>query len=198
MQRSASRSQGSRTHPCAKFVRFTEKENERLNRLCRKRGLTVQTFVHAAAMRAISEAELGKKTDAEQVNGDEEREHAYQPRGLGLREHLRPSETVPREEIVERFIDPPTIPAAAPTLSRVLAADEVTVLARTIVESPASARREILKAAVRSLARGRSQEEAVQLAEDLDATIQRLDGDGDGGGGVPKTALERARARAAK
>ena len=195
MQRAASRSQGSKSHPCAKFIRFTEKENDRLNKLCRKRGLTVQTFGHAAIMRALSEAELGKKTEAEQFNDGETREYEYQPRGLGLREQLRASasEDAPRER-EEREVERPLIsPSTAPTLTRVMAADEVGILARTIVESPVSTRRDVLQAAVRSLARGRSPDEGMRLAEDLDTEIRRL-----GGGEVPKTALERVRARMAK
>lgn len=197
MQRSASRSQGSKTHPCAKFVRFTEKENQRLNRLCRKRKLTVQTFAHAAIMRALGEAELGKKTEIEQYNdGEIDREPSYEPRGFGLRDQLRSNrddDDEPRERRREEPERPLISPTTAPTLTRVMTTDEVALLARTVVEAPASTRREVMQAAVRTLARGRSQEEGLRLAEELDAEIKRL-----GGGDVPKTALERVRARMAK
>jgi len=166
--------------------------------LCRKRKLTVQSFMHAAAMRALNEAELGKKTDVERRRDEEEgsREREYAPQGLGLRERLRESsvDDEPRERESREEIERPMIaPSTAPMLTRVMAADEIGILARTIVESPTSTRRDVLAAAVRSLARGRSRDEAVRLAEDLDAEIRRL-----GGGEVPKTALERVRARAAK
>jgi len=61
-------------------------------------------------------------------------------------------------------------------------------LARTVVDSPKSARAEVLRSACRALARGRTQEEALRLADDLDAAIKRLDG-------TPQTTLERVRAR---
>jgi len=189
---------GSSSHPRAQFTRFTSEENDRLVRLCRKRKLTVQSFMHAAAMRALNEAELGKKTDVERRRDEEEgsREREYAPQGLGLRERLRESsvDDEPRERESREEIERPMIaPSTAPMLTRVMAADEIGILARTIVESPTSTRRDVLAAAVRSLARGRSRDEAVRLAEDLDAEIRRL-----GGGEVPKTALERVRARAAK
>lgn len=194
MSSTASRSKGNGSHPCAKFVRFTEKENERLNRLCRKRSLTVQTFIHAATMRALNEAELGNKTDAERLydgdSGDEAHAAGYRPTGLGIgfRERIRTDH--PQEENDDNEAESTPSPPLPPAISTPATADSdmVLALARTVVESPQSARRETLQAACRAIARGRTQEAAVQLAEDLDAAIKRLEG-------APKTYLERARAR---
>lgn len=184
-----SRSNGSRSHPCAQFVRFTEDENKKLAALCRRRGLTIQSFLHAAAMRALNEAQLGKKTDAEVVR----EEHAAAthenttPKGLGIRERLQ------RDTVTHDYDDDDRLPAATPTVQtapqpRAPGDHEILSLARTIVDSPPSARVDVWKAAVRALARGRTQEEALQLADDLDVAIKRLDN-------TPQTALERVRAR---
>lgn len=146
-------------------------------------------------MRALNEATLGKKTDGE-VARDEDRsrrEREPVPRGLGIRDRLvqfsddRRHRDDREDETFTPSMLPPSIPSTTPTI-RVGLDDEVIALARTIVESPQSSRREVWKAACRVLARGRTQEEALQLADDLDAAVRRLDG-------VPQTALEKVRAR---
>lgn len=191
----ASQSRGSRTesrsHPRAQFIRFTTEENNRLIKLCRKRKLTVQSFMHAATMRALNEADIGKKTDAEiaaaeDVDRDDEQPT---PRGLGIRERLQRNDT--RDDVSGD--DEAPLTAAAPSVQAhtTSADDEILALARTIVETPQASRRDALQAACRVLARGRTQEEAVRRADELDATIRRLDG-------VPRTALERVRDRMAK
>ena len=156
---------GSRSHPCAQFTRFTADENARLVRMCRKRGLTVQAFMHAAAMRALNEATLGIRERLEDKRRDDDE----------------------RDNIPAPTIAPPAPPAPPPAQSHV-PGDEIIALARTIVDSPVSARRDVMQAACRVLARGRSTEESLRLADELDATIKRL-------GGITQTALERARAR---
>lgn len=185
-----SRLHGSRSHPHAHFIRFTGDENDRLVRLCRKRGLTMQAFGHAAIMRALNEAYIGKKTDAEIAAENADRPPPDEPssKGLGIRERLR------EERDIDDTREPPP-PLAQPTPQPVAQPhtssgdNEILALARTIVETPQASRRDVIQSACRVLARGRSQEDAVRLADELDATIKRLDG-------VPKTALERVRARA--
>ncbi len=84
----SSHSKGSKSHPCAKFIRFTKEENDKMVKLCRKRGLTIQSFGHAAVMRALNEAELGRKADGE-IERDER--PVEMPLGLGIRDRLRES-----------------------------------------------------------------------------------------------------------
>lgn len=196
-----STSNGTKSHPCAYFIRFTDAENKDLVKLVRKRGLTMQAFAHAAIMRAFNEATLAKKSDGEIIRDNlEDRSRRKElPPGLGIRDRLIQGV----EDRRQRYADeddspPPTTPALPPHLPPILprAEDEVMAMARTIVEAPASTRRDVLKAAHRVLARGviargGSQEQALQLADDLDAAIRRLEG-------VPQSALERVRARMAR
>lgn len=173
------------------MIRFTDEEAFRLTKLLRKRRLTGQAFGHAAIMRALNEANLGKKTDGEIEREQERPQRSETPQGLGIRDRLRDDrvELDERESERERARYEPTALQQQPVVAtRGVVDDEILSLARTVVESPQSSRREVLKAACRALSRGRTQEEAVRLAEDLDAAIQRIDG-------VPRTALERVRAR---
>lgn len=145
--------------------------------------------MHAATMRALNEADIGKKTDAEiaaaeDVDRDDEQP---KPRGLGIRDRLQQRVEREADDDYEMAPTAPS-PAAAPTAHTTSGDDEILALARTIVETPQASRRDALQAACRVLARGRSQEEAIRRADELDATIKRLDG-------VPRTALERVRAR---
>jgi hypothetical protein len=187
-------SNGSRSHPRSYFIRFTVEEDAKLAKLLRKRGLTAQAFLHAASMRALNEAQLGKKTDAEARHEEavNTSPKAQTPRGLGIREQLQTARDTDddfyRSTGLPRAPSPQAAPQAAPQARTSSVDDEVLALARTIVESPASARRDVLRSACRVLARGRTLEEAQQLADDLDTTIKRLDG-------TPQTALERVRAR---
>ncbi len=182
---------GSRSHPCAQFIRFTEEENKRLNKLIRKRGLTVQAFGHAAIIRAINEADLGKKADGEIEREEPRRETP--PLGLGIRDRLRESsEDDDYDDRRSESVPSTNSSASAPVLAQARTIDnEIMSLARTVVGSPKSARKDVLRAASQSIARGRTLEEAVRLADDLDAAIKRLDD-------VPQTALERVRARAGR
>ena len=142
-------------------------------------------------MRALNEADVGKKTDAEDEQESAERERAARdkpaaPRGLGIRDRLQRAE---RDDEPDETPSSTPAPVPAQPQTHVTSADvEILALARTIVEAPVSTRRDVLASACRTLARGRSQEEAIRLAEELDATIKRLDG-------VPRTALDRVRAR---
>lgn len=196
MPEAACRSKGSYTHPCAIFVRLTEEEHRALRRLIKKRHLTIQAFSHAAIMRALNEANLGKETAAEEKLGTLKKTDESTPpaptltRGLGIRERLEaeeesrreredePEHVVERPSAVTQFIAPAPAPSSA----------DVHMLARTIVELPQASRRDAVSAAVRSIAHGRSQDEALRMAEDLDREIRRLDA-------RPATALERVRAR---
>ena len=182
---------GIRSHPRQILTRFTDEEAQRIFKMCRRRRVTVQAFGHAAMMRALNEINLGKKIDEKEAADEarEEKKKRAEPTGLGIRERLQDdrersndrAERVERER--ERFSSP-----SAPIATSVAHSDEIMALARTIVDSPKTARAEVLRSACRALARGRTQEEAVRLAEDLDAAIRRLDG-------APQTALERVRAR---
>lgn len=168
-------------------VRVSDEELQRLHRLCRKRKLPLQVFGHAAILRALDEADLGKKVNVQVINEQPDvQATVIESKGLGIREQIR-SENEPREE--ERPVkQPPTpwLPPPAPT-HRIID-DVVLALARTIVGSAPEYRRDVWKNACRTLASGKSQEEALRLAEDLDAAIQRISG-------VPQTALERVRTR---
>ncbi len=150
--------------------------------------------MHAAAMRALNEAMLGKRTELEIINEHEERterqriDDARAPRGLGIRERLLAAVEEETDDADEYEAAPPTPPAPQPPVFT-HAADQVMTLARTIVEAPQSARRDIWRAACHTLTLGRSREEALQLADELDAAIKRL-------GDAPKTMLEKVRARA--
>lgn len=159
--------------------------------MCRKRGLTFQSFGHAAVMRALNEADLGRKTDGETVRDEEQRSRRSErelPRGLGIRDRLQQTSddrrTRPDEDETPASFSPPA--QSPPLLAS--GVDEVMTLARTIVEAPGPSRRDVWKAACHVLARGRTQEMALQLADELDAAVRRLEG-------VPQTALERVRAR---
>lgn len=191
-----SRSHGSRSHPCSHFVRFTEEENKKLVGLCRKRGLTVQAFGHAAMMRALNEANLGKKTDGESARDDEEsrsrRSERELPRGLGIRDRLQQASDERRTRVDENETPAPSIPSPSvqPALLRARSGDEVLTLARAIVEAPKSARQDVMQAACRALApHARTEQEAAWLADQLTAEVKRLDS------AAPKTALERVRTR---
>jgi len=197
-----------RSHPCSHFIRFTDEEHTKLHKFLRKRGLTAQAFIHAAAMRAFNEATLGKRTESEIIQEHEEgqrqqRENeASRPTGLGrdFRERILAGREHPhhqsagRVRAVDDAEDDDTSSSLdsttpVPVQSSSSQADvDVMLLARTIVEAPQSTRRDVHRAACHTLARGRTQESALQLAEELDAAIKRLDG-------VPKTALERVRTR---
>jgi hypothetical protein len=175
-------------------------EDAKIAKLLRKRGLTWQAFSHAAIMRAFNEATLAKKTDGEVLREDLDNRQNRQGggQGLGIKDRLVQASERRRERYEE---DDPMPSSATPTLaSRDLPPvltrstdDEVMSLARTIVESPQSARRDVIKAALRVLARGvisrgGTQEESLQLADDLTAAVRRLEA-------APQTALERVRAR---
>ncbi len=166
--------------------------------LCRKRGLTMQAFAHAAIMRALNEATLAKKSDGEIIRDDlEDRSRRQElPRGLGIKDRLVQASEDRRQRYEDD--DDRSAPELPPRLPPVLprADDEVMSLARTVVEAPQPSRRDTLKAAQRVLARGvisrgGTQDEALMLADDLEAAIRRLEG-------VPQSALERVRARMAK
>ncbi len=190
------RSNGSRSHPCSHYIRFTADEAAKIAKLVRKRGLTVQAFAHAAIMRAFNDATLAKKSDGEIIRDNlEDPRRQELPRGLGIKDRLVQAS----EDRRQRYEEDDTPPAMLPSsnLPAVLPPrtidDEVMALARTIVESPVSTKRDVLKSAHRVLARGvimrgGSQEEALQLADDLEAAIRRLEA-------VPQTALEKVRAR---
>ncbi len=189
----SSYSKGSKTHPCGKFIRFTKEENDKLTKLCRKRSLTVQSFGHAAVMRALNEADLGKKAAGE---SEHEPEQPLQPEGLpglGIRDRLR--ESAEDDEFYERRSE--SVPstgtsASAPVLTQARTIDDtILALARTVVAAPQSYRKAVLKDALSALTRGRTLEESMRLADDLDAAIARV-------GGIPQTALERVRARAGR
>jgi len=151
----------------------------------------MQAFGHAAIMRALNEAYIGKKTDAEIAaeNADRPPPDERPMKGLGIRERLR-EEREERDDVRE---PPPSLAQPTPQMAAQPRTsspdDEILALARTIVETPQASRRDVMLSACRVLARGRSQEDALRIADELDATIKRLDG-------VPKTALERVRARA--
>jgi hypothetical protein len=183
-----SRSNGSKSKPCAQFIRFTEDENKKLVKLCRSRGLTVQAFGHAAIMHAIDEAQLGKKTVAEVVREEDvAAPEKAMPKGLGIRERLQHDAST-----TDYDDDAPSTPMPAlqapPQVHTSTIDDQILTLARTIVVSPSTTRRDVMKAACEVLARGRSLEEAIRLGDDLIATIKQLDS-------TPQTALERVRAR---
>jgi hypothetical protein len=177
------------------LIRFTEEEGKRAFDILRKRRLTMQAFGHATIMKALNEIELGKKTgiDIAQEARHEQRQEPEQPRGFGIRQRLEDGRDrdieIERAERIERDRERPTnTTVSSPSLVATTIDSEILALARTVVDSPKSARAEVLRAACRALAKGRSEEESIRLAEDLDAAIKRLDG-------VPQTTLERVRAR---
>ena len=188
-----------RSHTRQILIRFTEEEGERAFKTLRKRRLTMQAFGHAAIMKALNEIELGKKTDAELIQeariGQKQQEESA-PKGFGMRKQLEESrerddelyERTIREREREKEKQHYAATGSAPSLVATTIDGEILALARTVVDSPKSARGEVLRAACRALAKGRSLEEAQRLAEDLDNAIKRLDG-------VPQSALERVRAR---
>lgn len=177
---------GVRSHPNAYYIRFTDEEDQRLSKLLRRRRLTMQAFGHAAIIRALNEAELGKKTDEEtEKEREREREKSKPPvMTLGIRERIRSDD----DEWPPRRNETPTVSQATPMLAAASTDDTILALARTVVEAPSTDRREALKRACRALTRGRTLDEAKRLADDLDAAIQRLQG-------TPQTVLERVRAR---
>lgn len=184
-----SQSNGTKTRPCAQFIRFTEDENKKLVKFCRKHKLSVQGFGHAAIMKALEDADLGNKSAAE-IERENEDTSETTIKGLGIRERLQPRKDKERRDYTPS-VAPASTPMQAAPQARVASIDgEVLALARTIVESPESARKEVWKSAIRALARGRTEQEALLLADDLGAAIKRL-------AGTPQTALERVRARTA-
>lgn len=172
------------------MIRFTEEEDQRLSKLLRKRRLSGQAFGHAAIMKALNKAELGEE---EIVDKDARKEPVKKPSGLGIRDRLEKERTVrnerndrERERGWEREREQEE-PRVTQVVSKTVD-DEVMALARTVVESPKSTRKETLKAACHALARGRTLDEALRLADELTATIRKLES-------TPQTALERVRAR---
>ncbi len=160
-------------------------------------GLTFQTFVQIAIKKAIVEARAENEKDQQQrISRRDETRRSAAPKGLGIRERLE------QEEGRNVYGDEPTeyAPAApqAPVVVNVGTSaapgggsNDINTLARMVVEGPRHDRRRLLESACKALAKSaHSTDESVQLAEQLDAEIKRLD--------VPKTALERVRDRMSK
>jgi hypothetical protein len=183
-----------RSHPHVYLVRFTDDEHERIQKMLRRRRLSNQQFGHAAMIRAINEIELGKQTKQEilqDIKKDQEHQQTIEPSGLGIRERLQESrdrDEARRTHLVreEQRNNNLLVPAPLPAVN----SDEIAALARTIVDSPKTARKEILQAACRTLARGRTEAETMRVAEDLNAAIRCLE--------APQSALERVRARSGR
>lgn len=177
------------------LVRFTDEEKKRINKFLKRRGCTFQTFAHAAIIRAMNEADLGKLT-----NDEPTKEKKPTIKGLGIRERLDEDREHDEEQAAEdrehqrvlereRARDRERVHiTSTPVLASVSANDEVMTLARTIVNASPSAREEVKKAACRALTKGRTLEEAVRLTEQLNEAIGQLKD-------VPTSALERVRAR---
>jgi hypothetical protein len=174
------------------MIRFTDDEDQRLTKMLKRRRLTMQAFGHAAVMKALNDLELGKRTDteiAQEARQEQKQQSKEAPKGFGIRDQLydnREREQRSRER--EREPERERTATVAPSLAPLGIDGEILALARTVVDSPKPMRAEILRSACRALARGRTQEEAMRLAEDLDSAIKRIDG-------TPQTTLERVRAR---
>lgn len=193
MANGASYSNGTPLHPCAQFIKFTAAENARLHRARKICGETVQTFGHAAVMRAVNDV-LAERDEKRRPQAPERREVF----GLGIRERLEAEdrERQARREERESAAAPPPVAPAPPVTVNVHAAaaggggTDVTALARTVVVAPAHERKEALKRACDALApQARTSEDAERLGAQLDAEISRL------GAAPQQTVLERVRAR---
>lgn len=199
----------NRKRPNPVFVRFADSDKRRLDRLVKKRGITRQDFLLAAALRALDAAEAGQLTAAEADRdraGERESSRDNQPRGLGIRERLLQQREVRRAD-AEYDDEPRTAtveqhhhyapPAAIYNTSN---GAEVTALARLIVDTPPHERRPVWRRITEgflreAMARASSIEEAQRLslarADQLDAEVKRL-------GAAPHSrtpALDRARKR---
>lgn len=176
-----------------KPLRLRKSIIKRVDELRDERGQTFQTFVQNAVIKAIAEADA--EADRNIFRRDlkkNEKGARHAVHGLGIRERLEQEQYEPvTEEHEERVAAAPVIVNVGSSVGATASGSgDLATLARMVVEGLPHDRRRLLQSACNALAKGRSVEEALQLAEQLDVEIKRLD--------VPTTALERVRARKKK
>ena len=162
-------------------VRLGRELLRQIDAVRRVRGQTFQAFVQAAVVKAIADAE--DEADRAKQRRAQRQPNTREAKGLFRRERL---------EQVDEPIDAPAQAPPAPVIVTVGAAaprgGDLATLAKMIVAAPKTTRASLLQNACQALAaKAGSTEEALQLAEQLDAEIAKLD--------VPTTALARVRAR---
>lgn len=84
----ASRSEATRTNPCPQKVKFTEAQNNRLHKVCKRRGVTVQAFLHDAALVALAKAEEEYDRRQEREEGPRREPRRRASVGLGIRDRI--------------------------------------------------------------------------------------------------------------
>lgn len=155
-----------------KPVRFTEDQERRILRVLKKRGVTYQTYTHAAIMRAVGadEAEIREK-DGERGRGDGEARRDAEDGGLGIRAAL----------LAEAHPATADQPATAPTVvvnagGGGEAPDLVEKLAASVASGPRWEREARLRRAVDAIkALTDSEEEREAAARKLDERVATLE-----------------------
>lgn len=187
----ANRANGTSLHPCAQFVKFTEDQNTRLHRARLYKGLTVQTFAHAAVMRAIAETEAEMEREEEKKIARQTQRASQlrkEPAGLGIRDRAEADRAAREAARAEAALAAPTTtPAPLPSAAQVhvqvttpttvaVPAEEIAALARYVVDGgPGYGKQNRLREVVERLARRAStREAAAALADRLDEEIKKL------------------------
>lgn len=108
----SSRSAGTNSKRDAHFVRFTPEQNQELHEIAKRRGQTIQNFLHQAAITFMRKDDEDRRDVASRKRDEKERTRREKgglsspaPRGLGLRARyenqpapIRPEDIPPEEE----------------------------------------------------------------------------------------------------
>lgn len=179
--KSACRSQGADGRPCGHFVRFTETQNDRLHAVRTYRGATIQGFLHAAAMKALEEAEQEMRADEEyRERKRAEGKRRAAPKGLGIREHLQAEEERrDARSAALRDEEPPAAPQVIVQTGQAQSAPDAEIdrFAAYVANGPQWNRAERLRESNRILsATAPTPEERNRLAKALDSRIAAIEG----------------------
>lgn len=178
------------TNMHARGIRFPQDLVRQVHKARQARGQTFQAFVQTAI-----EKELAAITVADEHKRQQQPKERAKSKGLGIRERLEESrvETLDVEDDDGKHEKPsPSVVVHVNGGGANAGSVDLPTMARMVIATPAGhARKAALKSACDSLAlKAASSEQALALAEQLDEEIKRLD--------VPRTALERVRARTKK